>query len=260
MPPALQVEGLRAAYGGGEVLRGISLTMAQGTMLGVAGPNGGGKSTLLRTVTGLLQPSEGRVEILGRDAANLPARERARLVAVVPQIEVPLWDFTVGAMITHGRHPHRALLAPLSAADRAAVARAARRTDVLGLMDRRVGALSGGEWQRVLLARALAQEAPLLLLDEPAAHLDPGHRWDLHRILRELVTEEGRSVLCVSHDLNLAAQHCDRLLLLGGGVVTAAGTPAEVMNEQVLQETFQCAALRVARNPHTGHPGTVFAP
>ena len=121
-------------------------------------------------------------------------------------------------------------------------------------------ALSTGEWQRALMARALAQETPVLLLDEPAAHLDPGHRFAVHVLLRRLARERQRAVLCVSHDLNLAAEFCDRLMMLASGRVRALGRPEEVLTAANLQSVFQCDALRVAPNPFTGRPGTVFVP
>jgi iron complex transport system ATP-binding protein len=132
-------------------------------------------------------------------------------------------------------------------------------TDLLPLASRSIRSLSTGEWQRSLLARALAQETPLLMLDEPAAHLDPGHGYDTHALLRKLSREKDRSVLCVSHDLNLSAEFCDRLILLSNGRLRALGTPAEVLQETLLQESFACSALRVTTNALTGNPNVVYA-
>ena len=120
--------------------------------------------------------------------------------------------------------------------------------------------MSTGEWQRALLARALAQETPVLLLDEPAAHLDPGHRFAVHVLLRRMARERQRAIVCVSHDLNLAAEFCDRLMMMSDGRVHALGTPEGVVTEENLQAVFRCGALRVTPNPFTGRPGTVFAP
>lgn len=258
--PALQVRGLRAGYDTGDILHGVDFDLRAGEVLGVVGPNGSGKSTLLRAVTGLLPLRSGTVEVGGEALGTLGARGRARRCAVQPQVEAPLFDYTVGQFVLLGRHPHRAPLAAATVEDRAATARALGRTDLTGFEQRSIRALSTGEWQRSLLARALAQEAPILLLDEPAAHLDPGHRHAVHELLRRLAREEDTAVLCISHDLNLAAEFCDRLLLLDEGQVRVQGTPEEVFREEILQDVFRCPSLRVVPNPFTGRPGTVFAP
>jgi iron complex transport system ATP-binding protein len=259
-PAALQVQELRAGYDTTDILQGIDFELRSGEVLGVVGPNGSGKSTLLRAITGLLPLRGGAVSLLGTPLGALSSRERARRCAVQPQVEAPLFDYTVGQFVLLGRHPHRTLLAPATAEDRAATAQALRQADLADFAARSIRALSTGEWQRTLLARTLAQDAPLLLLDEPAAHLDPGHRHAVHTLLREVARRGNRAVLCVSHDLNLAAEFCDRLLLLHQGRVRAYGTPGEVLQEEVLQEVFHCPSLRVATNPFTGRPGTVFAP
>jgi len=256
--PALQARGIRAGYGDREILLGLDFDLHQGEVLGVVGPNGSGKSTLLRAVTGLIPLLAGTVAIRGQDLASLGARQRARLCAVQPQVEAPLFDYSVGELVLLGRHPHRALVGSPSREDRAAVERALSQTGLAGLASRNIRSLSTGEWQRSLLARALAQEAPLLFLDEPAAHLDPGFRHSIHVLLRKLAREQQRAILCVSHDLNLAAEFCDRLMVLFGGRIYAIGKPEEVMSEQVLQPVYCCPSLRIAANPFTGKPGTVF--
>ena len=256
----LQGRGIRAGYKGDEVLHGIDFDLHAGEVLGVVGPNGCGKSTLLRAVTALLPLRGGEVTISGERLENLPAMERARRCAVQPQIEAPLFDYTVGQFVLLGRHPHRGPLAPATNEDRSATERALAETDLANFGGRSIRALSTGEWQRALLARALAQETPILLLDEPAAHLDPGHRFAVHVLLRRLARERRRAILCVSHDLNLAAEFCDRLMMMSAGRVHVLGTPEEVMTAENLQAVFHCGALRVTNNPFTGRPGTVFAP
>jgi len=256
----LQGRGIRAGYGAADVLQGLDFDLHAGEVLGVVGPNGSGKSTLLRAVTGLLPLRGGEVAIGGERLDHLGARERARRCAVQPQVEAPLFDYTVGQFVLLGRHPHRAPLASATGEDRAAVARALAEVDLADFGARSIRALSTGEWQRALLARALAQEAPILLLDEPAAHLDPGHRFAVHVLLRKLARERQCAVLCISHDLNLAAEFCDRLMMLSEGRVRALGTAEHVMTEENLQAVFRCGALRTAPNPFTGRPGTVFAP
>ena len=256
----LQGRGIRAGYDATDVLHGIDFALHAGEVLGVVGPNGCGKSTLLRAVTGLIPLRGGEVILGGERLENLPAMERARRCAVQPQVELPLFDYTVGQFVLLGRHPHRAPLALATEEDRAAVSRALSETDLNGFRERSIRALSTGEWQRALMARTLVQETPVLLLDEPAAHLDPGHRFAVHVLLRSLARERQRAVLCVSHDLNLAAEFCDRLMMLASGRVRALGRPEEVLTAANMQAVFQCDALRVAPNPFTGRPGTVFVP
>lgn len=252
--------GIRAGYDQDDVLHGIGFELHAGEVLGVVGPNGCGKSTLLRAVTGMLPLRGGETMIYGRSVSELRARQRGRLCAVQPQIEAPPFDYSVGEFVLLGRHPHRGPLSPATPEDRAAAERALRDTDLVPLAARSIRSLSTGEWQRALLARALAQDAPILLLDEPAAHLDPGHRFAVHILLRRLARERQRAVLCVSHDLNLAAEFCDRLMILSAGRVHALGKPEDVLTEDNLQVVFRCDAIRVANNPFTGQPGTVFAP
>jgi iron complex transport system ATP-binding protein len=256
--PILQASSLRSGYHGCEVLHDISFTLQTGEVLGVIGPNGSGKSTLLKTLTGLLPLLGGFVQINGQDLSKLGARERARLCAVQPQMEAPTLDFTVREFVLLGRHPHRPLLGLTTPDDHTSTLEAMEWCDLQPLATRSIRSLSTGEWQRALLARALAQNTPLLMLDEPAAHLDPGHRYDTHVLLHNLARQKNRAVLCISHDLNLAAEFCDRLMLLGQGRLRALGTPREVLQEKLLQEVFACPALRITTNPHTGQPGVCF--
>jgi iron complex transport system ATP-binding protein len=241
-------------------LRGVDVDIRSGEVLSVVGPNGCGKSTLLRAVTGLIPLYGGEVRMDGTPLAGLSAKERARRCAVQPQVEAPMFDYTVGQFVLLGRHPHRHPLALPNTPDRESTERALEQTDLAGFDQRSIRSLSTGEWQRTLLARALAQETPLLLLDEPAAHLDPGHRYSVHKLLRRLAREENRAILCVSHDLNLAAEFSDRMMIMAQGLVLAVGTPEEVMTEAHLRETFHCDALRIGHNPFTGRPGTFFVP
>jgi len=258
--PALQVRNVRAGYDGRDILQDVSFDLYAGEVLGVAGPNGGGKSTLLRAATGLLPLRTGSVQISGRDLAQIGFRERARLCAVQPQVEAPLFDYSVEQFVMLGRHPHRSAIALATATDHAAVEKALARTDLSALAARSIRSLSTGEWQRALIARAVAQDAPVVLLDEPGAHLDPGHRHEMHLLLKAMAREEKRAVLCISHDLNLAAEFCGRLMLVAGGTVRGLGAPAEVLRDDLLQEVFRCPSLRVGTNPFSGRPNTFFAP
>jgi iron complex transport system ATP-binding protein len=258
-PPALSASDARAGYEGADILRGISFDLHAGEVLGVVGPNGSGKSTLLRTLTGLVSLRAGNVHFGGRNLASLVPRERARLCAVQPQTKAPVFDFDVRRFVLLGRHAHRTLLGRAAAADEAAVTNALECADVQHLAHRSVRKISAGEWQRTLLARALAQETPVLLLDEPVAHLDPGHRHQVYGLLRELARRQNKAILCVSHDLNLAAEFSDRLMVMQNGTIRALGAPAEVLRDDLLQEVFQCCSLKAGTNPFTGRPGVFFA-
>ncbi|MCC6731202.1 MAG: heme ABC transporter ATP-binding protein [Chthonomonadales bacterium] len=244
--------GLVAGYGAEPVLGGVSLRLEPGELVGLVGPNGAGKSTLLRALTGALRPSSGTVRIGEHPIETLGSRDVARLVAVVPQTEPRLFDFTVREMVLMGRNPHRRRGGDTEE-DYAAVARALAAADILHIADRPVTALSGGEHRRVLIARALAQATPIVLLDEPTAHLDLVHQVDLLSVLRRLVDTEGTAVLAALHDLNLAADYCDRLLLIAHGRIAADGRPEEVLTPALLEASYG-APVQVLRSPVSGRP------
>lgn len=236
----LSLSGLSADLGGRSVLDGVSLAVGGGEFIGLIGPNGAGKSTLLRAVLGLV-PSRGAVEIAGRPAAALPARERAKIVSYLPQERDIAWAVTVERVVMLGRAPHVAPFAGPGARDRKAVERAIAHMDVAALAGRPANELSGGEKARVLIARALAQEAPLMLADEPTAGLDPAHQIALMRALQG-VTREGGSVVACLHDLGLAARWCSRLILLDAGRLVADGKPTEVLTAQRLRDVYGVTA------------------
>jgi iron complex transport system ATP-binding protein len=240
--PALAVAALSAGYGrsgaGRAVLEAISFEVGRGELVGVLGPNGAGKSTLVRAISGVLPRYDGSVRVLGDEVRALAPRELARRLAVVPQeprFELP---FTALEIVLLGRHPHLSGLAFESADDVAIARRALARVDAAALADRAIDELSAGERQRVVFARALAQEAPLLLLDEPASFLDLRHEVELFDRLRELAAS-GRAVVAVLHDLNLAAEYCDRLLLLKSGRVAAFGATGDVLTYANLKAVYE---------------------
>lgn len=220
---------------GREILRQIELTLPGGRWTSIVGPNGAGKSTLLRVLAGLL-PTEGAVRLLGQPMAQWPRRERAAHLAWLGQGESGGEDLTAYDVALLGRLPHRAWLAPPSAEDHAAVARAMNATQVWQLRERRLGDLSGGERQRVLLARALAVEATVLLMDEPLAHLDPPHQADWIAIVRDLVAA-GKTVISVLHELSVALQ-ADDLLIVREGSVRHHGPCADPLTQAALQAAF----------------------
>ncbi len=246
-PPAIRLRQVAAGYPGRPVLRGVDLELQPGEMAGVLGPNGAGKTTLFRVLAGLLPCAAGQTEIFGRSQAELPARDRARLVGVVPQsLESPM-PFTVEEMVLMGRTAVLERWQAPGSADYAVAERVMAETDVLRLRDRVFSALSGGEKQRTLMAMALAQEPRLLLLDEATAHLDLRHRLDILDLVTRLNRETGVTVLMISHDWTLTAACCPRLLLLDDGRLTADGPPETVMGGGEIARAFQCE-LRMLRD------------
>lgn len=219
-------------------VRGVSLDVIAGQLVVVAGPNGSGKSTLLRALLGVMPTEAGSVTIDGRAVSAWPRDELARTVAVVGQREEPVFPLKVRETVMLGRYPHLGPLSPETGRDREAVEHALTRCDVLALADRRTDQLSGGEWQRVRVARALAQEPRALVLDEPTTSLDVRHEMELFELVRDLA-DGGLAALVVTHGLNLAARFADRMLLLDHGAPVATGTPAEVLRVEVVSRVFQ---------------------
>ena len=237
----LAATGLHVSLGGKPVLRGLDLAVGAGEFVGLIGPNGAGKSTLLRAVLGLL-PFTGEILLDGEDTAAMRARQRAKKVAYLAQEREIAWAVPVETVVALGRAPHRPGFAAPTAADRAIVEEAMRRMDVTGFRHRIATELSGGEKARVLAARALAQDTPLLLADEPTAGLDPAHQIALMRVFGELAAS-GRGVVASLHDLGLAARWCSRLVLLDGGRIVADGRPGEVLTPQTLRAVYRIEAF-----------------
>ena len=232
-PPVLRIAGVRAGYGGQSVLRDAGFTLHAGECAALLGPNGSGKTTLLRTLSGVLTPQAGAIEIQGRPLAGLKPRERARMVAVVPQRGQLPQGLTARQMVLLGRFAHLSWLGAYGREDYAAADRALEETGAAPLAQRRLNELSGGELQRVLLARALAQESPLLLLDELAAGLDWARMVDLFDLL-ERRRAAGACVLMAVHDCNLAALYATRLMGLRDGNLVFDGPVANVFTEENL--------------------------
>jgi iron complex transport system ATP-binding protein len=246
----LAVEGLSVSLGGVHVLVDLTASAERGQFVGLVGPNGAGKTTLLRAITGALTPDAGRVRIDGQVVADLDSKAASRLVASVPQDTSLSFDFDVRETVAMGRTPYVSRFGRRTQEDKEIVESAMARTDVTQFADRSITEISGGERQRVLLARALAQDTPLLLLDEPTASLDISHQIRTLELVRDLV-EGGRTVVAAIHDLNLAAHYCDDLWLLGDGELLATGDPASVLTEDRLSTAFDADAL-VTRHPVTG--------
>jgi len=234
-------------------LRDMSFEFAHGEIIGGIGPNSSGKTTLIRLLTRVLEPASGEIHLEGVSVRRLSRTDLARRVAVVPQGILPQFPFTVGELVLMGRYPHDPGRYFESPRDRAVAREAMEATGVLELADMPLEHLSGGERQRAVIARALAQEPRLLVLDEPTAHLDLRYQVEAAALLRRLNRERGTTVLLVSHDLNLAAEVCDRLLLLNGGRAAAIGAPEAVLDEALLASVFGCAVI-VDKNETTGRP------
>ena len=243
-----EAKGIRFSYDSVPVLEEVTFTAVGGEVLGIIGPNGSGKTTLLRCLNRTLSPRVGTVLIDGEDIHDLSRRDIARRMGVVPQEPGTPFPFTVWEFVLMGRYPHARPLSGTGARDLAAVEEALCLTDILALAERPVTELSGGERQRVLLARALAQEPEVFLLDEPTAHLDIGHQLEVLELVRRLTVKRELVTVLSSHDLNLAARFCDRLLLLSHGRVYAAGTPEEVLTPDRLRRVYGVEA-EVRRHP-----------
>jgi iron complex transport system ATP-binding protein len=252
-PPALRVRHLTVRYGARLALHDVDLEVRAGEFLALTGPNGSGKTTLMRAVLGFLDPAEGSVEVFGQAVGTLSVRERARQLAWVPQEESLREQVRLRDYVMYGRFPHHGRMDGESDTDRQL---AQRILNDVGLGDRAtdgVLSLSGGERQRAVLARALAQETPILLLDEPTAHLDIGHQLDLLGRVRTLSRTRGVTVVAALHDLNLAARFADRIVVLSRGRRVADGAPAQILSEDLLARVWGIVA-DLGRDRRTGLP------
>ncbi len=258
----LSVRNLQAGYDERLVIKGVSFDLPEGCILALIGPNGSGKSTLIRCLSGVLPPVSGDILFKGKTILKASSAERARWMAVVPQARNLPPAFTGWEMVSLGRTPYLNWLGQLSEKDESLVQKALELTSTLDLAERRIGELSGGEQQRLLLARALAQAAPILLLDEPTTHLDLQHQLSMLERLRGLAHpvngENGLpwrrlSALVVLHDLNLAARFADQVGLLVNGELRALGSPQDVLTEPLLSAVYQ-VPIEVMNLPGSGRP------
>ncbi len=262
---AFEIQGLCFRYASpfdrsaGWTLDELSFQVTAGEVFGVVGPNGSGKSSLLKVMAKVLRPSHGQVRLFGQDLERLSQREVARQLALVPQESLQVFPFTVAQTVLMGRYPHRREHAwnagfGWDAPDDIALAeQAMAEMDIAHLADRLITELSGGERQRTVIARALAQAPRVLLLDEPTAFLDLQHQIEICSIVTRLSRERGLTVVLVSHDLNLAGQYCDRILMLKDGALFRLGSPDEVIRPETLRAVYGCDVL-VDRHPESGRP------
>ena len=237
---ALSLKNLSVTLNGGKILRKVNFEARAGQLTGLIGPNGAGKSTLLRAAIGLI-PVEGTIEVLGR--ADNARRALARNIAYLPQLMEVHWPMTARAIVSLGRYPHGGFFETLTEKDEAAIDNALKAVDGLKFADRNVLSLSAGERARILLARALSVEAPILLADEPVASLDPEHQLKVMSVLSGLA-KKGRAVVIVLHDLTLAARFCDTLVLLDQGRVVASGSAEAVLTPENLKNVYKITAKR----------------
>jgi iron complex transport system ATP-binding protein len=251
----LRLENVSLGYGKRTVLHNISLEAKPGEMLGIIGPNGSGKSTLIKGITRLLQPTSGRIFLDGRDIANIRRQELAQLAAVVPQNPALPELFTALEVVLMGRTPHLGLLRYEGERDLATVQNTMEATHTLDFAERRVAELSGGERQRLTIARALAQEPKIILMDEPTANLDINYQVETMDLAHQLCRKQDLIVVVTLHDLNLASQYCDRLVMLSDGRVHCQGIPKEVLKTQTIREVYG-AEVYVYPHPINGLPAT----
>jgi iron complex transport system ATP-binding protein len=249
----LSAEMVEFGHGASSFLAVDRFEVRRGEFVGLLGPNGAGKSTLLRVLAGLLRPRRGRVKLGGRPMEEIPAPERARQLAWVPQRAETPFEWTVREMTATGRHPYLGARLRDRRQDLEVVAQSLRLVGLTSFQDRYVSSLSGGEWQRALLARALAQEPKILLLDEPVANLDLGYQRQIYELVSSLCREAGMSVVAADHHIDLQARFCDRLLLLNEGKVVAQGPVTEVLREETLVSVFH-TPLSVSSDAATGRP------
>lgn len=257
--PLVAIRRLTAGYGGTTVLHDLSLVVQRGELVALIGPNGSGKSTLLRAITGRLPSWGGEIHLWGRPLAQWSVPALARRVAVVAQEEPAPFALPVEQVVAMGRTPHLGRFQREGPADRRKVREAMGRAGVVHLAGRPFNQLSAGERQRVVLARALAQEPQLLLLDEPTSHLDIGHQVEVLDLLARLCREEGVTVVAVLHDLNLASLYAPRLVLLAGGRVVADGPPAQVLAVPILESVYGTRVM-LGRHPAVETPAVHLLP
>ena len=249
--PMLRFTNLSVGYNGNPALSDVSFQLNPAEILALIGPNGSGKTTLINSACGVTAPTSGQVEIDGQNVMGMNAQARARLIAVVPQARVLPAAFSVWQVVMLGRTPYLGWLGIPTTEDKELVERAISDVDLSAIAQRRIGELSGGEKQRVLLARALAQDTPYLLLDEPTAHLDIRYQHDFLELIRRLSTEKSLTILISLHDLNQAFSIADRVALLSNGQLVAIGQPEEVMNAKMLVPVYG-VAVEIIHHPITG--------
>jgi iron complex transport system ATP-binding protein len=249
----VKLEQIGFRYNEHQVLKNVSFEVKKGEFIGILGPNGSGKTTLLNVIDGILTPQEGEIWINGTSCNKLKRENLAKIIAVVPQESLMIFPFTVQEIVLMGRAPHLGKWRFEGETDFRIAHRAMEMTDTLSLINRSMNALSAGERQRVLIARALAQQPQIMLLDEPTAFLDIRHQIDFFDLIKALNKNQTLTVIAVTHDINLASLYCDRIILLRDGHIHCMGSPEEVIVEPHIKEVYE-TNVAVDRNPVTGQP------
>jgi len=259
MEPILTLSKVGFRYSASWAVRGVDLEVFSGEMLGILGPNGSGKTTLLKIMDGMLLPHEGDVLVDGKSIGTLKRGDIAKVVAMVAQENFFRFAFSVLEVVLMGRFPHLRRLQFERDKDLEIALNALKATHALELAERSIHELSGGEKQRVLMARALAQEPAVILLDEPTSFLDLKYKKEIFDLIANLTREKRLGVVIVSHDMDLVSQYCHRLVMLKNGSVHLTGTPEEVIHAQSIQEVYECAVV-IDKNPLTGKPRVSLKP
>lgn len=259
MSHVIDLKHIFLAYGPRPVLNDISFSVYEKEFFIVIGPNASGKTTLVKTISGVVKPQKGDIKIIGQSLSSFSRKKLARHIAVVPQTAPDDIPFSVAEVVLLGRSPHLGFMGLESANDLEIAEQAMSFTNVSHLSNRRMDQLSGGERQRVLIARAICQKPKIIVLDEPTAALDLSHQIHIMDLMEQLRCDEGITVVMVSHDLNLAAMYADRMLLMKNGSIVKLGHPSEVMSFEILEKTYECVLL-VDENPLKKVPRVIQAP
>jgi len=253
----LELQSVGVAYGRNVVVKDLTFQVMPGEMVGLIGPNGSGKSTIIKAISRVISLYSGKILLDGKDVFKMPRGDLARLLGVVPQMSILPSAFTAFEVVLMGRNPHLGLLQYEGARDLAITWRAMEMTATHTLAERKVGELSGGEIQRIVIARVLTQEPKSILLDEPTANLDIRHQVEILDLIKNLCLENNLTVVVALHDLNLAAQYCDRLILINNGQVHAQGTPREVINSRNIKDVYGADGC-VYTHPVNGLPAVLL--
>ncbi len=259
MKETLRINNVSHRYNGSNVLEGVSFSVSMGGFLGVIGPNGAGKSTLLKVISRSIKPDTGEVLLDGRPICEMKRRETARRIAFVPEETVVNFSFTCRDIVLMGRTPYINRFSWEGNEDYRKVEEAMKLTDTLKFKARDINDLSSGEKQRVIIARALAQEPDILLLDEPTSHLDISHQKVILDLIRKLNRDNNLTIITVMHDINLAALYCEELLFLNNGKIYMKGSPQELITENNIREVYG-TDVQISRDNKTGLPGVIIIP
>jgi len=237
MANILEIKDLCAGYGHKDILKGISFHASKGEFISLLGPNGSGKTTLFLTLLGILKASSGSIFLDGKSPDSLPPKQLAKIISFIPQVSSPVKGFTVEEIVSMGRHPY----GEDASKDRRAIEEAIKKMDLSGLRDKDISRISGGEYQRVLIARSLAQRTEIMLLDEPTAHLDIKYQTEIAQMLKAFAGE--KLIIGAFHDINLVKNYADRVIMLRSGAIVADGSVPQVLTPDIIKEVFDVSLV-----------------